>query len=90
MRLVNVPWDQALDVILSSKNLGMTRVGNVIRIAPQEILKREIAVRIGGKKGQGETGRLNDRARPRQLCHSQGDPEPGQERVERAGRCPGG
>ena len=52
MRLVNVPWDQALDVILSSKNLGMTRVGNVIRIAPQEILKRELQSELEAKRSK--------------------------------------
>jgi len=41
MRLVDVPWDQALDIILQSKNLGMVRVGNVVRIASSESLKRE-------------------------------------------------
>ena len=30
MRLVDVPWDQALDVILQSRSLGMVQVGNVI------------------------------------------------------------
>jgi type IV pilus assembly protein PilQ len=52
MRLVNVPWDQALDVILSSKNLGMTRVGNVIRIAPQEMLKRELQSELEAKRAK--------------------------------------
>ena len=52
MRLVNVPWDQALDVILSSKNLGMIRVGNVIRIAPQEILKRELQSELEAKRAK--------------------------------------
>ena len=32
-----VPWDQALDVILTSKGLGMVRRGNLIRVAPQAI-----------------------------------------------------
>jgi type IV pilus assembly protein PilQ len=41
MRLVDVPWDQALDVVLQSRNLGMSRVGNVIRVAPADILKKE-------------------------------------------------
>ena len=30
MRLKNVPWDQALDLVLDNNNLGMRRVGNVI------------------------------------------------------------
>lgn len=43
LRLNNVPWDQALDVILESKGLGMEREGSIIRIAPKEvILKRKL------------------------------------------------
>ncbi|MDR0275218.1 MAG: type IV pilus secretin PilQ [Burkholderiaceae bacterium] len=36
LRLKDVPWDQALDIILQAKNLGMKRVGNVLQIAPKE------------------------------------------------------
>lgn len=35
LRLVNVPWDQALDVILRAKGLDKRRNGNVVWIAPQ-------------------------------------------------------
>lgn len=38
LRLKNVPWDQALDIILKSKGLGMRQSGNVIMVAPQEEL----------------------------------------------------
>ena len=38
LRLENVPWDQALDIILRSKGLGMRRMGNVIMVAPAEEL----------------------------------------------------
>lgn len=38
LRLVNVPWDQALAVIMRAKSLGMQRDGNVIWIAPQSEL----------------------------------------------------
>jgi type IV pilus assembly protein PilQ len=41
MRLKNVPWDQALDLILSTNNLGMVRQGNIIRVAPLPDLVRE-------------------------------------------------
>lgn len=34
LRLKDVPWDQALALILDSKNLAMTRQGNVITVAP--------------------------------------------------------
>lgn len=42
LRLKDVPWDQALDIILQAKGLGMRKVGNVLWIAPKdEIIKRE-------------------------------------------------
>lgn len=42
LRLVNVPWDQALDVILKTKNLGMRKNGRVIWVAPgQELTDAE-------------------------------------------------
>jgi type IV pilus assembly protein PilQ len=42
LRLKNVPWDQALDIILRSKGLSMRQNDNVIMVAPtQEIASRE-------------------------------------------------
>ncbi len=42
LRLTNVPWDQALDIVLDAKNLDQRRNGNVIWIAPvEEIAARE-------------------------------------------------
>lgn len=42
LRLVNVPWDQALDVILRSKSLDKRKNGNVVWVAPQaELAKYE-------------------------------------------------
>ncbi len=38
LRLKDVPWDQALDIILQAKGLGMKRHGNVLQIAPKEEL----------------------------------------------------
>jgi len=46
IRLVDVPWDQALDVILLTKGLGFVRIGNVLRIAPADIIKAEEEVRL--------------------------------------------
>jgi type IV pilus assembly protein PilQ len=44
MRLQNVPWDQALDIILRTKGLGMRRQGNVMMVAPvAELAAREKA-----------------------------------------------
>ncbi len=41
MRLKNVPWDQAFDIILQSKALGKIQIGNVIRVAPISVLRSE-------------------------------------------------
>ena len=38
LRLKDVPWDQALDIILQAKGLGMKKNGNVLQIAPKEEL----------------------------------------------------
>jgi len=44
LRLQNVPWDQALDILLTTKGLDMRRNGNVIIVAPaEEIAARERA-----------------------------------------------
>ncbi len=45
LRLNNVPWDQALDIVLQAKGLDKRRNGNVIWVAPQkEIADREQAL----------------------------------------------
>ncbi|MES2425294.1 MAG: type IV pilus secretin PilQ [Pseudomonadota bacterium] len=38
LRLKDVPWDQALDIIMQAKNLGMRKTGNVLLIAPKDEL----------------------------------------------------
>ncbi len=38
LRLKDVPWDQALDIILQAKSLGMRKSGNVLLIAPKDEL----------------------------------------------------
>ena len=41
MRLVDVPWDQALESIMRAKGLDMVREGNIIRVSTVEQLKKE-------------------------------------------------
>jgi len=42
LRLKDVPWDQALDIILQSRGLDMRKIGNVIQVAPRaEIAAKE-------------------------------------------------
>ena len=45
LRLINVPWDQALDIVLQAKSLDKRRNGNVVWVAPQsEIAAFEQAI----------------------------------------------
>jgi len=41
LKLTDVPWDQALDLICRSQGLGYVLEGNVIRIAPLSVLSKE-------------------------------------------------
>jgi len=50
IRLRNVPWDQALGVILQSKKLGMVEQGNMIRVAPLDQLQRERELEMERRK----------------------------------------
>lgn len=36
LRLIDVPWDQALNIIMEAKGLGMRKRGNVLWVAPRE------------------------------------------------------
>jgi type IV pilus assembly protein PilQ len=51
LRLKNVPWDQALEIILKSKGLSKRQTGNVIMVAPTpEIVAREEAEMLANQK----------------------------------------
>jgi type IV pilus assembly protein PilQ len=52
IRLRNVPWDQALELILRSKGLGQEDLGNIIRVAPMATLEAEAKQRADRKKSQ--------------------------------------
>ena len=54
MRLHDVPWDQALDVIAKSKGLGIQREGNLIRVAPQAVLEKELEAEVARQKAPVE------------------------------------
>ncbi|MDB5986629.1 MAG: pilus assembly protein PilQ [Nevskia sp.] len=50
MRLQNVPWDQALDIILRTKGLGMRQQGNVMLVAPLEELAQREKIELESEK----------------------------------------
>ena len=79
IRMRNVPWDQALDIVLQSKNLGMVRQANMIRVAPLADLEKEREMQIARRQQEvklapietrlipvsyAQAGDLQDRARP--------------------------
>jgi type IV pilus assembly protein PilQ len=49
LRLKDVPWDQALDIILQAKNLGLRKSGNVILIAPKDELNAKEKTELESK-----------------------------------------
>jgi type IV pilus assembly protein PilQ len=50
LRLKDVPWDQALDIILQAKGLGVRKNGNVLWIAPKEELANREQVELESRK----------------------------------------
>lgn len=64
IRMRDVPWDQALDVILQAKGLGAERRGNLIRVAPNDVLEKERELAIARQKQQIELAPLETRLVP--------------------------
>lgn len=58
MRLNDVPWDQALDVILRNYNLSKSIEGNIIRVAPTSVLSKEEDAIAKAKEAQEKAGDL--------------------------------
>ena len=52
LRLVEIPWDQALDLIIDTNGLGKEQVGNVVRISTAGTLKSEKDALIAAKKSK--------------------------------------
>ncbi len=70
IRMRNVPWDQALDVVLQAKGLGMVRSGNLIRVAPMAQLQKERELRIASAKQEYELTPLETRLIPVSYAHA--------------------
>jgi len=64
IRMRNVPWDQALDVVLQAKTLGMVRQGNLIRVAPLAVLQKERELEIARHKQELDLAPLETRLIP--------------------------
>ncbi|MDH5593640.1 MAG: type IV pilus secretin PilQ [Gammaproteobacteria bacterium] len=58
LRLKNVPWDQALDIILKTKGLAMRQRGNVMLVAPAEEIAAREKVELEAQKQVSELAPL--------------------------------
>ncbi len=59
IRLRNVPWDQALELILRSKSLGMEDLGSILRVAPLDKLAQEAKSREDRKAADKRSRELS-------------------------------
>jgi type IV pilus assembly protein PilQ len=54
LRLKDVPWDQALDIILQSRGLDMRKNGNVIQVAPREEIATKEKIELTARQEIGD------------------------------------
>ena len=52
LRLVEVPWDQALDLLINTNGLGKEQIGNVVRISTAGTLKTERDAVVAARKSE--------------------------------------
>ncbi len=64
IRMRNVPWDQALDVVLQSKSLGMVRQANMIRVAPLADLEKEREMQLARRQQEVKLAPIETRLIP--------------------------
>ena len=70
IRMRNVPWDQALDVILQAKTLGMVRRANMIRVAPLDVLQKERELAIQQAQSEVQLAPIETRLIPVSYAHA--------------------
>ena len=58
LRLKDVPWDQALDIILQSRGLDMRKNGNVIQVAPREEIAAKEKISLAARQEISEMEEL--------------------------------
>lgn len=64
LKLEQVPWDQALDLVLQQKGLGRIKRGNILRIAPAETLEKEQERRIKSREMASKARQSEEEAAP--------------------------
>lgn len=61
LRLIDVPWDQALELVLETADLGKIRQGNVLRIMPKERIRAMAQADLQSQKKEIEEAPLESR-----------------------------
>jgi len=64
IRMRNVPWDQALDVVLQAKGLGVVQRANMLRVAPLVDLEKERELQIARRQQEVKLAPLETRLIP--------------------------
>jgi type IV pilus assembly protein PilQ len=64
LRLVDVPWDQALELIMETKGLGMVRDGNVVRVLPKEQIRAMRQAELAASKEERQLEALTTEVIP--------------------------
>lgn len=62
LKLKDVRWDEALDLVLQTKDLGMTKVGSIINVAPKSELEARDKREMELEQAQSEKGSLRSRS----------------------------
>lgn len=71
LRLKDVPWDQALDIILQSRGLDMRKNGNVIQVAPRDEIAAKEKIDLTSRQEISDLEEL--RTESFQLSYQKGD-----------------
>lgn len=58
IKLLNVPWDQAFDIILKMNNLGHIKEGNILRVATLKVIEEQLSAEAKTKEAEQRSGDL--------------------------------
>jgi len=58
IKLLNVPWDQSLDLILKMNNLGYIREGNILRVATLKNIEDQLSAEAKAREAEQKSGEL--------------------------------
>ena len=64
VHLTNIPWDQALDIILKMNDLSVEIEGNILRVAQASVFQNEISQRIAQQQQQLQARRIQEELEP--------------------------